>query len=162
MGEPIAGDIADPIRLTTSVVGLLTNITGNKGDFLIKDGANDWYTKVVTTTVAEILLAVTDPGVFQAQADYDSTGIASGVATVAVFGSPSRIYAPIAAAIDAGSVVSLHCLVDDSPGPAIVGFGAWTAGTKIGRYIKMSGATVAAESTPANGIAIIDMMGAQG
>jgi hypothetical protein len=30
---------------------------------------------------------------------------------------------------------------------------------KIGRYIKMSGATVTLESTPTNGIAIIDMMG---
>ena len=162
MGEPIAGDIADPIRLTTNVVGLKTNIVGSKGDFLIKDAANDWFTKVATTTIGEILAAVTDPGVYQAQADYDTTGIADGVGTVACFGSPSRIYAPIAAAIDPGSVVSLNLLVDDSPGPAIVGFGAFALGTKIGRYIKMSGATVAAESTPANGIAIIDMMGAQG
>lgn len=160
MGEPIAGDIADGVRLTTSVVSLLTNITGNKGDFLIKDGSNDWFTKVSTTAVGEVLSAVTDPGVFQAQADYDSTGIASGVTTVAVFASPSRIYAPIAVDIDPGTVVSLHVLVDDTPGPAIVGFGVFSAGTKIGRYIKMSGATVAAESTPANGIGIIDMMGA--
>ncbi len=160
MGEPIAGDIADGIRLNTEVVKLKTNITGNKGDFLIKDSTNDWFTKVDTTAVGEVLAAVTDPGVFQAQADFDSTGIADGVATVAVFGSPSRIYAPIAATIDPGVVVSLNVLVDDSPGPAIVGFGVFVAGTKIGRYIKMSGATVTAESTPANGIAIIDMMGA--
>jgi hypothetical protein len=160
MGEPVAGDIADGIRLTTQQIKLKTNITGSKGDFLIKDSTNDWFTNVTTTTVAEILAAVTDPGVYQAQEDYDTTGIADGVGLVAVFGSPSRIYAPIAAAIDPGAVVSLHVLVDDSPGPAVVGFGAFTAGTKIGRYIKMSGATVAAESTPANGIAIIDMMGA--
>jgi len=160
MGEPVVGDIADGIRLTTQVVGLKTNISGLKGDFLIKDSTNDWFTKVSTTVAGEVLAAVTDPGVFQAQADFDSTGIADGVATVAVFGSPSRIYAPIAAAIDPGAIVSLNVLVDDSPGPAIVGFGAFTAGTKIGRYIKMSGATVAAESTPANGIAIVDMMGA--
>ncbi len=160
MGEPIAGDIADGIRLYTAQIKLKTNIIGNKGDFLIKDSTNDWFTKVSTTAAGEVLAAVTDPGVFQAQEDFDTTGIADGVGLVACFGNPSRIYAPIAAAIDPGVVVSLNVLVDDSPGPAIVGFGAFTAGTKIGRYLKMSGATVAAESTPANGIAIIDMMGA--
>ena len=69
MGEPVVGDIADGIRLTTNVIKLKTNITGLKGDFLIKDAANDWFTKVATTVVGEVLAAVTDPGVYQAQAD---------------------------------------------------------------------------------------------
>ena len=122
MGEPVAGDIADGIRLTTSQVKLKTNIVGLKGSFLIKDAANDWFTIVDATTVAEVAAAVTDPGVYQAQEDFDTTGIANGVGLVAVFGSPTRIYAPIAADIDPGAVVSLHVLVDDSPGPLIVGF----------------------------------------
>jgi hypothetical protein len=157
MGEPLAGDIADPIRLLTSVIKLKTNIVGSKGDFLVKDGANDWYTKVATTVVGVIASATTALGVFQAQEDYDTTGIADGVGTVAVFGVQSRIYAPVAASVSPNEAVELAVLVDDSPGPAIVGFQAVTTGTPLGRYIKMSGATLAAESTPANGIAIVDM-----
>ena len=157
MGEPVAGDIADGIRLLTSQIKLKTGITGSKGDFLIKDGASDWYTNVATTTIGVIASAITALGVYQAQEDYDTTGIADGVGTVAVFGAGSRIYAPIAASISPNEGVALHLLVDDSPGPAIVGFGAVSTGTIIGKYIKMSGATVAAESTPANGIAIVEL-----
>jgi hypothetical protein len=157
MGEPVAGDIADGIRLLTSVIKLGTNISGNKGDFFIKDGANDWYIKVATTTVGVIASAVTALGVYQAQEDYDTTGIANGVGTVAVFGAGSRIYAPVAASISPNEGVALHVLVDDSPGPAIVGFGVVSTGTIIGKFIKMSGATVAAESTPANGIGIVEI-----
>jgi len=157
MGEPVKGDIADGIRLVTSVIPLKTNITGSKGDFLIKDTTNDWYTNVVTTTVGEIANAITALGVFQAQEDFDTTGIADGVGTVAVFGASSQIYAPVAASVGPNQDVTLQVLVDDSPGPAIVGFGVVSVTKPIGKYVKMSGATVARESTPANGLAIIDL-----
>lgn len=159
MGEPIPGDICDPIRLHTEQIALKTGITGKKGDFLVKDGANDWYTVIVTTVVGEVAAATTADGVYQAQEPFDTTGIADGVKKIACFGVQSRIYAPVAAALNSGEDVSLNVLVDDSPGPAVVGFGAITTGTKLGKYIKMSGATVAGESTPANGTAVVDLGG---
>jgi hypothetical protein len=159
MGEPIPGDICDPIRLHTEQIALKTGISGKKGDYLVKDSTNDWFTVIVTTTVAEVADAVTADGIYQAQEDFDTTGIADGAKKIACFGVQSRIYGAVAAALVPGQTVSLHVLVDDSPGPAVVGFGPLTLGTNLGKYIKMSGATVAQKSTPANGTAVIDLGG---
>lgn len=159
MGEPLPGDICDPIRLHTEQIALKTGISGSKGDYLVKDGANDWYTVISTTTAAEVADAVTADGVYQAQEDFNTTGIADGVKKIACFAVQSRIYAYIDSDINAGEPVSLHVLVDDSPGPAIVGFGAITAGTRLGHYIKLSGATVAGESGTGPVIGIVDLGG---
>lgn len=156
MGEPVPGDIADPIRLLTTNIKLKTGIIGSKGDYLVKDGANDWFTLATTTAVGEIADAVTDLGVVQAQADFNTTGIADGVGLVAGFQFQSRIYAFVAAALNPGELATFQVLVDDSPGPAVVGFGPQTATTAIARYIKMSGDNPAQVSV-ALGVGIIDL-----
>lgn len=156
MGEPIPGDIADPVRLSTTNVKIKTGIIGFKGDYLVKDGGNDWFTLADETAVGPILAAVTDLGFVQAQEDFNSTGIADGVVTVAAFDFQSRIYAFVAAALNPGQLVELEVLVDDSPGPAIVGFGPVSTGEKVGRFVKLSGANPVGVSG-ANEVAIIDL-----
>ena len=158
MGEPIPGDIADPIRLLTTVIKLKTGIIVTKGDYLVKDGANDWFTLVTTTTVGLVLDTVTDLGVVQSQEDLNTTGIADGIGTIAAWDFQSRIYGFVAASLNPGEKVAVSVLVDDSPGPAIVGFDSanTTTALGVGRYIKMSGDTVAQVSV-ANGVAIVDL-----
>ena len=135
-------------------MALKTGITGNAGDYLIKDGANDWFTLVSTTAVGEVADAIVDLGVVQAQAPFDTTGIADGIGTVAAFAFQSVIYAFVAAGLNPEEKVTFQVLVDDTPGPAIVGFGAVTATDPVGRYVKLSGQTKAAIST-ANAVGII-------
>ncbi len=156
MGEPIPGDIADPVRLSTTNVKIKGGIIGFKGDYLVKDGGNDFFTLADTTSVGPILAAVTDVGFVQAQEDFDSTGIADGVVTVAAFDFQARVYAFVAAALNPGELVELAVLVDDSPGPAIVGFAPISTGEKVGRYIKLSGDNPVGVST-ANAVAIVDL-----
>ncbi len=156
MGEPIPGDIADPVRLSTTNVKIKTGLTGSKGDYLVKDGANDWFTLAAEAVVGPILAAVTDLGVVQAQEDFSSVGAVDGAITVAAFDFQSRIYAFVAAALNPGELVELEVLVDATPGPAIVGFGPVSTGEKMGRYIKMSGDNPVSVSI-ALGVAIIDL-----
>lgn len=158
MGEPLPGDICDPIRLLTSVVKLKTGIDVKVGDYLVKDGGNDWFTLVTTTTVGLVLDTVTDLGVVQAQADINTTGIVDGIGTVAVFVFQSRIYGFVAAGLNPQEKIAVSVLVDDSPGPAIVGFDSanTTTALGVGRYVKMSGDTVAQISV-ANGVGVIDL-----
>ncbi len=155
MGEPIPGDIADPIRLLTTQVSIVTNLVVSKGDWLVKDGANDWFTKPVETVIGEV--TNTAEGLVQAQEDADSTGFASGTINVAAFEPSSRVYAFVSADLNPGENVSLQILVDDSPGPAVVGFGTVTAQPAVGRVVKISGDTVAKESTTIGQIGIIDL-----
>ena len=129
MGEPIPGDIADPIRRLTTQVSIVTNLVVSKGDWLVKDGANDWFTKPSEAAVGEV--TNTAEGLVQAQEDADSTGFASGTINVAAFEPSSRVYAFVSADLNPGEVVSLQILVDDSPGPAVVGFGTVTLATLI-------------------------------
>lgn len=156
MGEPIPGDIADPVRLSTTNVKIKGNIIGFKGDYLVKDGGGDFFTLATVTAIGPILAAVTDLGFVQAQEDFNSTGIADGIITVAAFDFQARIYAFVAAGLNPGELVELNVLVDDSPGPAIVGFAPITTGEKVGRYIKLSGANPVGVSG-ANEVAIIDL-----
>ena len=154
MGEPIPGDIADPIRLLTTQVSLKTGLTVLKGDYLVKDGANDWFTKPDETAVGEV--ANTAEGMVQAQEDVSSVGFADGTINAAAFEANSRIYAFVSADLNPGEVVSLQILVDDSPGPAVVGFGTVTLATLIvGRFVKISGDTIAKESSTIGQIGII-------
>jgi hypothetical protein len=155
MGEPIPGDIADPVRLLTTQVSIVTNLVVSKGDWLVKDGTNDWFTKPSETAVGEV--TNTPEGLVQAQEDADSTGIASGSLAVACFEPQSRVYAFVGADLNPGENVSLQILVDDSPGPAVVGFGTVTAEAPVGRFVKISGDTVAKESTTIGQVGIIDL-----
>ena len=155
MGEPIPGDIADPIRLLTTQVSLKTGLTVLKGDWLVKDGTNDWFTRVDETAVGEV--ANTPEGLVQAQEDVSTVGFADGTINVACFEPQSRVYAFVGADLNPGENVSLQVLVDDSPGPAVVGFGTVTAQPAVGRFVKISGDTIAKESSTIGQIGIIDL-----
>ena len=148
MGEPLVGDIASPVDLVTVTVKLKKNITGKKGDFLQVDGTNDFFTVIPVTATGAIAVATTNKGIVQVQEDFISDILVDGVTTVAAYAWGSTIYAQVAVGINPGQIVDLQVLVDDTPGPAVVGFGiAATKSVATGRFLKVSGDDPAIKST---------------
>ena len=158
MGEPIPGDIADPIRITTQVVPIKAGISGKKGDYLVKDGANAWYTNVAVGATGSVDIS---NGVIQAQEDYSSVGYSDGIVSVAGFTFNSRIYAFVAASLNPGQAVNFQVLRDNTGSdPPIVGFTDVATSESIdGRFIKVSGDSVAGVSPTGFSIGIIDLGG---
>jgi hypothetical protein len=151
MGEPVPGDIADPIRLSTTNITLSANQVGVKGDFLVPDGATgNWRVAVVADS------PITGPFV-QAQEDFNTTGVAAGTVTLAAWDYQSRIYANIEAGVIPVGDVSLSITGDT---PQVHEFIDPAAGDDaVGKYVKMSGDNPI--QTSVAGVAVIDL-GAQG
>lgn len=94
MGEPIPGDIPDPIYLKTQNASLKSDQIGFKGDFIrfSNIGVTGWEV-LNTTTVPNQGSIPPGLGILQLQEDVDSTGLADAVANGAAFGPGSWIYA---------------------------------------------------------------------
>ena len=93
MGEPLPGDIPDPIYLKTTNVSLTATQVVARGDFLRPFDTTNWES-IPTTDVGFI-----NSSVVQSQEAQDSTGFSAGDINLAAFGVGSWIYALIGEAI---------------------------------------------------------------
>ena len=89
MGEPLPGDIPDPIYLKTTNVSLTATQVVARGDFLRPFDNNNWEA-IPTANVGFI-----NADVVQSQEAQDSTGFSAGEVNLAAFGAGSWIYARI-------------------------------------------------------------------
>ena len=89
MGEPLPGDIADPIYLKTTNVALAGAVIQTVGDWLQFSSAKSSYDAISVTTPRQLV----GKNILQLQQDVDTTGIADGVNNAACFGTGSWVYA---------------------------------------------------------------------
>lgn len=101
MGEPLPGDMPDPIYLKTTNVSLTATQVVLRGDFLRPFDTTNWEA-IPTTDVTFI-----NGPVVQSQEAQDSTGFTAGEINLGAFGTGSWIYALIGEAIGAESEVRL-------------------------------------------------------
>lgn len=87
MGEPLPGDIPDPIYLKTTNVTLTATQIVSRGDWIQAFDNNNWEA-IPTTDVAFI-----NSKVVQSQEGQDSTGFSAGEVNLAAFGVGSWVYA---------------------------------------------------------------------
>ncbi len=88
MGEPLPGDIPDPIYLKTTNIPLQTNQVVSRGDWLIEQ-TNTLWSLGISHTFEELL----EHPMVQAQEDQDTTGVTAGTVNAAAFGAGSWVYA---------------------------------------------------------------------
>jgi hypothetical protein len=93
MGEPLPGDIPDPIYLKTTNVSLTATQVVARGDFLRPFDVNNWEAIPITN------IGFINANVIQSQEAQDSTGFTAGEISLAAFGVGSWIYALIGEAI---------------------------------------------------------------
>jgi len=87
MGEPLPGDIPDPIYLKTTNVTLTATQIVSRGDFLEAFDNTNW--QAIDTTNVQFITSK----VVQSQEAQDSTGFTAGEINLAAFGVGSWIYA---------------------------------------------------------------------
>ncbi len=96
MGEPLPGDIADPIYLKTTNIALAGAVIQTVGDWLQFSSAKSSYDAISVTTPRQLV----GKNILQLQQDVDTTGIADGVNNAACFGTGSWVYAFCAGVIE--------------------------------------------------------------
>lgn len=89
MGEPLPGDIPDPIYLKTTNVALAGAVIQTVGDWLQYAVAKSAYDAISVTTPRQLV----GKNIVQLQQDIDTTGIADGVNNASAFGTGSWVYA---------------------------------------------------------------------
>ncbi len=89
MGEPLPGDIPDPIYLKTTNIALAGAVIQTVGDWLQFDTAKSSYDAISVTTPRQLV----GKNILQLQQDVDTTGIADGVNNASAFGTGSWVYA---------------------------------------------------------------------
>jgi len=87
MGEPLPGDIPDPIYLKTTNVSLTATQIVSRGDFIEAFDNTNW--QAISTTNIQFI----NSKVVQSQEAQDSTGFSAGEINLAAFGVGSWIYA---------------------------------------------------------------------
>jgi hypothetical protein len=87
MGEPLPGDIPDPIYLKTTNVTLTATQIVSRGDFLEAFDNTNW--QAISTTSVQFV----NGKIVQSQEAQDSTGFSAGEINLAAFGVGSWIYA---------------------------------------------------------------------
>jgi len=94
MGEPLTGDIPDPIYLKTSNVALAGSIVQKKGDWLEFDSAKASFDAIAVTVLGQLITT----NIVQLQEDIDTLVpvLADGVGSAAAFGIGSWVYAKCA------------------------------------------------------------------
>lgn len=112
MGEPVPGDIADPIYLKTTNVPVAGGVDKKKGDFLNYSSTDSSWAAISTTNIAP----VPNPNFIQLQEDIDATGQADGAMNAAGFATGSRIYAMAGSVMPAGSKCRLVAYAADKVG----------------------------------------------
>ncbi len=123
MGEPLPGDIPDPIYLKTTNVALAGAVVQTVGDWLQFASAKSSYDAISVTTPR---LLVGD-NIVQLQQDVDTTGIADGVNNASAFGNGSWVYAFCGGVIEPNSEV--YAVVFDNGALNEVGFAQTVAVT---------------------------------
>lgn len=125
MGEPLPGDIPDPIYLKTTNVPLAGSIVQTVGDWLEWDAVKASYDAISVTTPRQLVVN----NIVQLQQDIDTLNpvLADGVANAAAFGNGSWVYAFCAAAIEPNTEV--YAVVFDNGALNEVGFAQTVAVT---------------------------------
>lgn len=116
MGEPLPGDIPDPIYLKTTNVPLDTNVIVNRGDWLFLAESTGFWDLATTLSNNNILAQ----HFVQAQEDQNTTGLVAGEQNAAAFGGGSWVYA-----FAGGDIDPEHFVI-----PRLVDLGG-TLGTKL-------------------------------
>lgn len=116
MGEPVPGDIPDPIYLKTTNALLQADQVNLKGGYITYDTNADFWRNIGTG--AERLVG---ESIVQLQEDVDSTGFVAGAVNTSAFGNGSWIYAFLAGDCDPESPVILVVFTDGG-GNKAVGF----------------------------------------
>lgn len=88
MGEPLPGDIPDPVYLKTTNVPLQTNQILSRGDWLIEISGGLW-----SLGISHTFEQLIENPLVQAQEDQNTTGVTAGTVNAAAFGAGSWVYA---------------------------------------------------------------------
>ena len=108
MGEPLPGDIPDPIYLKTTNVTLTATQIVSRGDFIEAFDNTNWQ----AISTADVMFI--NSKVVQSQEAQDSTGFADGEVNLAAFGVGSWIYALAGEVLGSEDPVRLAVYFDGS------------------------------------------------